>query len=480
MIMAMRHRQLPPTLHIDQPSPHVDWTAGNIELTTQSTPWPVTDHPHRAAISSFGISGTNAHIIIEQPPAREDVSAEPDLPDWCTDRTIWPISGQTTGALRDQACRLIEFRTAQPELSATDVAFSLATTRTAFPCRAVVIGGKRGGLDAGLKAVANGQSDACEARLGDGPVYIELPGPDSPWRRVAAELLADSPRFAEFYQECVEAIAVHGDVNDERCSRFVMTVALARLWQLLGVRMDVFTGDPGQRIAAAHLAGDISLADAAAIVAAGATRPDDANEPDYFRPVTDGPSVLQLVTTGSAMDALVAAYCAGATVDWSRVRPVRHVARVDLPTYAFQCERYWLDPSDSHRSPFPAHRLAWQPVSNAAAGEPHGTWLVLAPIDSTEDTFVIESIDALVSHGVDVVRYDVDLTAESDDPDRLANTLGSIVADITPQGVLSLLDTDDVHAPNEPLVTRGVSATLTLAHVIREFTPAIPLWCATQ
>ncbi len=162
MVMAMRHGTLPKTLHISEPTPNVDWSAGAVELLTEARPWPATDRPRRAAVSSFSFSGTNAHVIVEQTPTAPHASDEPgaeqaersapQLPE--VPVIPWTLSGKTPEALRAQAQRL---RSALAEdCSPLDVAFSLATTRAALEHRAVVVGSGREGLVQGLEALAEG------------------------------------------------------------------------------------------------------------------------------------------------------------------------------------------------------------------------------------------------------------------------------------------------------------------------------------
>src|SRR5262249_25752264 len=136
MIMAMRHGILPKTLHIDQPTPHVDWTKGSVSLLTEVRPWKDTGHPRRAGISSLGISGTNAHVILEQAPQSEEAQAQP--PQVAKRWLPWVISARSEAALHTQARQLHAFVTAHPDLSISDIGYSLASTRSTFEHRAVV------------------------------------------------------------------------------------------------------------------------------------------------------------------------------------------------------------------------------------------------------------------------------------------------------------------------------------------------------
>ncbi|WP_373206244.1 type I polyketide synthase, partial [Mycobacterium marinum] len=153
MVQAMRHELMPATLHVDVPSPHVDWSSGAVSLLTQPRPWPAVDgRPRRAGVSSFGISGTNAHVIVEQVcPAvvAEAVDVSPDsLP--------WVVSGKSEAAVAAQAKRLLAVVQADEGLDRLDVGLSLAR-RTAFEYRAVVLGEDRQQLISGLTELAAGQ-----------------------------------------------------------------------------------------------------------------------------------------------------------------------------------------------------------------------------------------------------------------------------------------------------------------------------------
>jgi acyl transferase domain-containing protein len=152
MVQAMRHGVLPRTLHVDAPSPHVDWTAGAVELLTGSVPWPAVEgRPRRAGVSSFGISGTNAHVILEEPPA---VAAQP-APERDPVLLPWVLSARSPRALAEQAARLRARLDAAPDLADADIALSLAPTRTAWEHRAVIVGTGRDMLRRGLDAVAD-------------------------------------------------------------------------------------------------------------------------------------------------------------------------------------------------------------------------------------------------------------------------------------------------------------------------------------
>ncbi|MYU19850.1 polyketide synthase, partial [Streptomyces sp. SID8361] len=180
MVQAMHHGVLPRSLHLDEPSPHVDWAAGAVSLLSEAREWPETGRPRRAGISSFGVSGTNAHAIIEQAPESEpaEVSA---LPAARPSVLPWALSGKNADALRAQAERLLADLERRPELSPTDLAYSLATTRAALDHRAVVVGGDRAALVVGLEALARGESAAglVQGSVADGKVAFLFTGQGS-------------------------------------------------------------------------------------------------------------------------------------------------------------------------------------------------------------------------------------------------------------------------------------------------------------
>ncbi|MFJ9034739.1 type I polyketide synthase, partial [Streptomyces sp. NPDC102274] len=157
MVMAMRHGVLPQTLHVTEPSSHVDWSAGAVELLTEARPWPETGEPWRAGVSAFGVSGTNAHAIIEQAPAVEREEAPEPVRDGLVP---WVLSARGEGALRGQAERLMSFASIADEHAVVDVGYSLATSRAALDHRAVVVAADRSEFLSALAALAEGRGGA--------------------------------------------------------------------------------------------------------------------------------------------------------------------------------------------------------------------------------------------------------------------------------------------------------------------------------
>jgi acyl transferase domain-containing protein len=284
-VMSIRSGLLPKTLHVDAPTGHVDWASGGVELLTEAIAWPETGRPRRAGVSSFGISGTNAHVIIEQAPEPETVPSE-DVVE--TGRSLpFAISAASADALRDQALRLRD-QLNQPNQQAADIAYSLATTRTAMEHRAVVVARERDGLLRGLGALAAGEPspDVVEgvvSRPRERTVFV-FPGQGSQWAGMAADLLDSSPEFARSMAACEAALAPHVDwslteilrsassdplerVNIVQPALWAVMVALADVWRAHGLRPAAVIGHSQGEIAAACVAGVLSLEDGAKIVA---------------------------------------------------------------------------------------------------------------------------------------------------------------------------------------------------------------------
>ncbi|KNB50933.1 hypothetical protein AC230_19325 [Streptomyces caatingaensis] len=274
MVMAMREGLLPRTLHVDEPTPHVDWSAGAVELLTEAMPWPGADAPRRAGVSSFGFSGTNAHVILEQAPVA--VEGEPEGRE-APGVVPWVLSAKSAGALEQQAVRLREFVAERPELEPVDVAFSLASSRAALEHRAVVSGASREELLAGLGTVAG------EAAV-KGKLAVLFTGQGAQRVGMGRELRAAFPVFADAFAEVCAELDGHlgrslvGVIDEDgealgrteftQAALFAVEVALYRLVESWGVRPDFLAGHSVGEIAAAHVAGVLSLADAARLVAA--------------------------------------------------------------------------------------------------------------------------------------------------------------------------------------------------------------------
>ncbi|MFF8772951.1 type I polyketide synthase [Kitasatospora sp. NPDC015120] len=288
MVMAMRHGVLPKTLHVDEPSPHVDWSAGAVELLTEPVEWSVGDRPRRAGVSSFGVSGTNAHVVLEQAPAAVTDESPQEAP--TSDVAVaWPLSAKDPAALRGQAERLLTHLAERPELGLAEVGRSLATSRAALAHRAVVVGRGREELLQGLSAMAEDRRPSAGLVIGEagstaGRLAFLFSGQGSQRVGMGRELHASFPAFAAAFDEVCAAVDVHlerplRDVvfgeDAELLARteftqpalFAIEVALFRLVESWGVRADFLAGHSVGELAAAHVAGVLSLADAAELVA---------------------------------------------------------------------------------------------------------------------------------------------------------------------------------------------------------------------
>ncbi|MFC8907158.1 type I polyketide synthase, partial [Micromonospora sp. NPDC057140] len=291
MVLAMRHGVLPPTLHVDAPTPHVDWSAGAVTLLTGTTPWPRTGRPRRAGVSAFGVSGTNAHTIVEQ---ADPADAEPARPAGRPAPTVvaWIVSARSAPALAGQARRLLAHLAAHPDLAPADVAYSLVTTRAALPHRAAVTGDDADALRAGLRAVAEDRPAPHVVRgvaRPAGKLAFLFTGQGAQRPGMGAELHRRFPVFAAAFDEVAAELDRHltrplrevvfaapGTPEAALLDRteftqpalFAYEVAAYRMVTAWGLRPQQLLGHSVGELAAAHVAGVLSLADAAALVAA--------------------------------------------------------------------------------------------------------------------------------------------------------------------------------------------------------------------
>ncbi|GAB3874967.1 type I polyketide synthase [Dactylosporangium cerinum] len=640
MVMALQHDVMPQSLHVDAPSPHVDWSAGAVSLLTEARPWRRDDVARRAGVSSFGVSGTNAHIIIEEAPSStdaddlaEDEPVEPDTepatrPLVTAPASVpWLLSAKTAGALAGQAGRLRAALERSSAPGVVDVGYSLASSRAVLEHRAVVFAADAAGAGESLAAVERGSGSA-DVVLGTavpGRLALLFTGQGAQRSGMGRQLHAQFPVFAEVYDDvCARFDALldvplrDADVNQTvytQASLFAIEVALFRLIESFGIRPDFLLGHSIGELAAAHVAGVLSLDDAVRLVAARgrlmqalpaggamlavqateaevraalepfASRVDIAaiNGPtsvvisgeaavidglfkdrktsrlkvshafhsplmepmlEEFRAVAAGlsyaPPQIPIVSnlTGELVEAYSADYwvrhvreavrfadgvswlagsgvtrflevgpsgvltamvqdcvagqggvvalpglrrdrdevasvlravaqlhVVGVDVDWVKVYADWGGRRVDLPTYAFQRERYWLHatavsvPSESAVLPW-RYAVEWRP--SAPAGGVSGTWLALA---SSSDGWGLEALAAVEAAADRVVRLDV-----SGDRLALAARLRETVTE-TPglAGVLWL-------APSEA----ALDATVVVVQALGDAGVDAPLWTLTR
>ncbi|WP_435286566.1 acyltransferase domain-containing protein, partial [Streptomyces bacillaris] len=278
-VLSMRHGQVPRTLHVGRPSGHVDWTRGALALATEQQPWPLHQgRPFRAGVSSFGLSGTNVHTILEHAPLDDDAQPAERAP---LPAVPWLLSAKSPQALRSQADRLRRHLDGSPVPDPRDIGSALRA-RTAFEYRRALIG-NRDQLPTLLDQMADDESGAWDGgRTVDGRSVLVFPGQGSQWVGMAAELLAESEVFAGRMAECEQALEPYVDwslteaLRSERLLARVdvvqpvlwaVMVSLAEVWRSFGVVPDAVVGHSQGEVAAACVAGGLSLDDGARVVA---------------------------------------------------------------------------------------------------------------------------------------------------------------------------------------------------------------------
>ncbi len=389
MVLALRHGVVPPTLHVDAPTPHVNWERRRVELATTAQEWPETGVPRRAAVSSFGISGTNAHVILEEAPEQQNSDQEgpgTGLPPG----HVWVVSARSARGLAAQAARLTEFLAARADVDPADIGYSLVVSRARLPHRALLVGRELGELIGAAGDLAAGRGSVAVVCGQASPVaktvllFLDtLPEPGA-----VRELYRDFPLFRTAFDEISRESAVSaqllGIVQDDSADvqrlwgienltdsyRFATQVGLYRVMESLGLGADYLIGRGGGAQAAAHVADctriplapsdtgfDSALAwvakrDGVVLVELGGPEAVDHIGATVRGAVASDTDVVEVAalnaTRGpgwaaiSVLTALAAAHAAGAPVDWAALYAGSGACRTDLPTYAFQHRGYWL------------------------------------------------------------------------------------------------------------------------------------------
>ncbi|MEU7046987.1 non-ribosomal peptide synthetase/type I polyketide synthase [Streptomyces eurythermus] len=387
-VLSMRHGRLPATLHLDEPTPHVDWSSGAVELVAEETAWPQTAGPRRAAVSSQGISGTNAHVILEEAPpaarAGERVApAEQDGPHLLT------LSAKTPAALAELTARyadlLADGADGDPLAS---VCRTTSLGRAHFTHRLTAVASSRAELRDLLIRTRTGGAPPPGVRVGRrtpetgrGPVFLFDGGPDARYAEVTAALSETEPVFRAALNRCAEASAVPAGTRPEP---FAVAYALAELWRSWGVEPAAVLGHGIGELVAACVAGTMSLQDA---LRAAARTPADATGPDRFADevaalLRDGHRTFLRIGPASPLpdrvratedtvflpslgegedarrtllDSIGALYTRGVRIDWTRVHGEPAGPPAALPGYPFQRERYWLWTGATRTPRVPAH-----------------------------------------------------------------------------------------------------------------------------
>lgn len=289
-VLALGHETMPASLHAEPPAEHIDWAGSGLRVARTAQAWPRdTERVRRAGVSAFGISGTNAHVVLEEAPLDVARAAEERAqPPFGTG--LFPLSARTLPALEGQAGRLRALLTAEPGLPLASVAATLAHHRTHFEHRAVVRASSREELLTALDALADGRTatgvvGGSQPASPHGKLAFVFPGQGAQWTGMARDLLTHDAVFAGELDRCDAALrpytewsvaaVLRGDPGAPSPDRvdvvqpllFAVMVSLAAVWRARGIRPDAVLGHSQGEVAAACVAGALSLHDAAAVVA---------------------------------------------------------------------------------------------------------------------------------------------------------------------------------------------------------------------
>ncbi|MET0233348.1 MAG: beta-ketoacyl synthase N-terminal-like domain-containing protein, partial [Kibdelosporangium sp.] len=445
-VLSIRHGKLPASLNFETPNPRIPLRELNLRVQQATGQWPA-ERLRVAGVSSFGVGGTNCHVVLSEHPAADEPSVTVPRP---VPRLVpWVLSGRDEDALRGQARSLREHLRARPDLAVTDVGYSLATTRSAFVHRAALVADDPVAL---LDSLAEGvpSPDVVRGVAGDSKVVFVFPGQGSQWPGMAVELMDSSAVFAGWMRQCGEALAPHVDwslpevlgdasalerVDVVQPALWAVMVALAQLWRSYGVEPAAVVGHSQGEIAAACVAGALSLADAARIVAvrsrllatvsgrggmASIPLPaDQVRLPDGLSiAALNGPNAVVVSGEAGVLDELVAAYQAEGVrarriaVDYAshsaEVEPIRaglltslaavRPLRTDIPMLS-TVTGHWVDGTGldagywyrNLREP-----VRFEPAVRALAESGHGVFLEVSPHPVLKAGIQQTALDAVV------------------------------------------------------------------------------------
>ncbi|QFG24793.1 type I polyketide synthase [Actinomadura sp. WMMB 499] len=292
MVQALRHRRMPRTLHVDEPSPGIKWESGAVELLTEARDWPaVSDRPRRAAVSSFGISGTNAHLVIEECATPAPVNAKVESPARVDDLIAWPLSAKSEPALRAYARQLRTWLAEHPHTDLNDIGYSLAATRTTFDHRAIITGTTTQDFEEALNALATGRQapnlTAGTATPPTGTTAFLFTGQGAQWAGMGHDLYRTHPHFAAHIDHISEHFNPHltvplqtvmfatpdqpeaqliHDTTYTQPALFTLETALTHLLADWGITPHHLAGHSIGEITAAHITGTLTLQHATTLI----------------------------------------------------------------------------------------------------------------------------------------------------------------------------------------------------------------------
>ncbi|WP_430787958.1 type I polyketide synthase [Actinoplanes sp. G11-F43] len=280
-VLALQHEELPPSLHTT-PTSGFDWESAGLRLVADRTPWPAGGPVRRAGVSSYGVGGSIAHVIVEEPPAAAPAAPEARETAPLDRPAFHPLSAMSEAGLRAAAGDLADWLDANPDADPEAVRHSLGARRSPLVQRAGVVAGPITDLAAGLRALAAERRDPAVvqgwsvAGQADDPVWV-FSGHGSQWSGMGRQLLASEPAFAEAVDELAavyteelgwtprDALTAGGPWSGSEVQALIFAVqaGLTRVWESRGLRPGAIIGHSVGEIAAAVAAGCLPLLDAA-------------------------------------------------------------------------------------------------------------------------------------------------------------------------------------------------------------------------